>query len=101
MPANTTAQRLSDLITAVVGTGGDAGASKRYAEFSIRNDDANTSDLFGGNATVSSTNFGFRLLGPSEKAFGTGNVMNNIDTSNIWIRFTQNSQKFAFWGRVA
>ena len=100
MPASTTAQRLSDLIKAVVGTGGDAGASTRYAEITIRNDDANTSDLFIGNAGVSSTNFAQRLFATGSFTIGAGNVMNNVAAEQWWVRFTVNSQKLAVFGRV-
>ena len=100
LPADTTAHRLSSLITAVEGTGGDAGASKRYAEISIRSDDANTGDIFIGGPTVSSTNFADRLFATGSKTIGAGNVMNNVATENIWIRSTVNSQKISFYGRI-
>ena len=98
--ANTNAQRLSDLVTAVVGTGGDAGASKRYTEIYIRNNDAQ-GDMYIGGAGVSTTNYTYHLVAGASATLGAGNERNNIALENYWVRYASNSQTFNFGGRIA
>lgn len=99
--ANSNAQRLSDLVKAVIGSGGDSRASTRYCELYIRNDDAQA-DMFIGNAGVTTTtNYTYHLVAGASVVLGAGNQINNICLENYWVRYASNSQKFNFGGRIA
>ena len=101
MPANTNAQRLSDLLKAVVGTGGDAGCSTRYRSWTIIADQANTGSLYIGGAGVASTNYGVILAATDSWTVGEGNMLNNETAEAYWIRGSANSQILHFDGRIA
>jgi len=103
LPADTTAHRLSDCIKAAAGagTGGDAGASARYCGWTLTADPANAGDLYIGGANVSSTIYGVTLGPADDWTVGSGNLLNNKETHDYWIRGSANSLKFHFEGEIA
>jgi len=101
MANNTNAQRLSSLITAALGTGGDAGASTRYKGWTFIADAANTADLYIGDAGVSSTDYGIALSAGDSWSIGEGNQQNNETTESYWVRSGTGQQKINFTGYIA